>query len=179
MKTNRRPKKTTDYLFDMNKQNKTRLEKLARTVARQKYPNVPQHALAIQKFDDGSTNALTRCVCDFLNMSDFHAERISNTGTYIDNSKVVTDVLGFKRRIGSGHYIPGQGTAGTSDISAIIRTKKGTVIPWSIEIKYGKDRQSKVQKKYEEKINKVGGVYSVVRDMDMFLEIYDDLMENK
>jgi hypothetical protein len=157
----------------MNRTNKKRLEELARTVAREKYPNVPDHALAIQQFKDNSTNGLTRCVVDFINLSGYQAERISTTGRYIDGTSKFTDVLGQTRTIGSGKYIPGTGTKGSADISATIRGRSV-----KIEIKFGKDRQSEAQKKYQAAIEKAGGIYIIVREMDPFLEWYDNFVAN-
>ena len=157
----------------MNRTNKQRLEQLARTAAREKYPNVPQHALAVQSFKDDSTNSLTRCVVDFIILSGYQAERISNTGTYIDGTSKFTDVLGNTRTVGSGKYIPGSGTNGTADISATIRGRSV-----KIEIKFGKDRQSEAQKRYQAAIEKAGGIYIIVKEMDSFLEWYDSFIKN-
>lgn len=56
-------------------------------------------------------------------MSGHQAERVSNTGRYIDKSKRVTDVLGRSRIIGTGKFIYGTGTNGTADIHAVVSGK--------------------------------------------------------
>lgn len=135
------------------------------------YPNYPVGYIAVPKYNDKTANGLTRCIVDFINFSGNQAERISNTGRYIDNTEIVTDVLGRSRTIGSGQYIPGTGTKGTADISAII---KGRSV--KIEVKIGRDRQSEAQKKYEESVNKAGGQYWIAKDFDGFYEKYTDFM---
>ena len=144
-----------------------------------KYPRMPKEYIPKRKYTDANANGLTKCIIHFVKANGYQAERISNTGRYIDNSKVVTDSMGFQKRIGSGKYIKGTGTNGTADISAIIKTIKGTVIPWKIEVKIGKDRQSEAQKKYQKDIENVGGIYTIVKDFDEFMNDYKFIMENK
>lgn len=139
---------------------------------RRKWPTVPEYARLPFMTKDNSTNGLTNCVIKFLIMSGWQAERISNMGKYMDNSKTVTDILGQKRKIGSGQFIPGTGTKGTADISATIQ---GMSV--KIEIKFGKDRQSEVQKKYQKDVEAAGGIYIIVREFDTFVEWYDSFLE--
>jgi hypothetical protein len=47
-----------------------------------------------------------------------------------------------------------------------------------IEVKYGKDRQSEDQKKYEHSINEAGGIYVIARNIDDFIEWYDETFKN-
>lgn len=123
-------------------------------------------------YTDKTANGLTKCIVHWLNLNGWQAERISTTGRYIDNSKVVTDVLGNKKKIGTGKYIKGSGTNGSADISATI---KGRSI--KIEVKIGKDKQSDAQKKYQEMIEKAGGVYFIATDFDDFMMFYKGIIE--
>jgi hypothetical protein len=124
------------------------------------------------KFTDATANGLTKCIVRWLNLNGWQAERISTTGRYIDNSKVVTDVLGNRKKIGTGKYIKGSGTNGSADISATI---KGRSI--KIEVKIGKDTQSDDQKKYQEMIEKAGGIYFIATDFDEFMMFYKGIIE--
>ena len=119
------------------------------------------------KYIDTTANGLTKCVIDYINFSGGQAERISNTGRYIDESRIVTDVLGNRKKIGTGKYIKGTGTNGTADISA---TFKGKSI--KIEIKM-KDKQSEVQKEYQQAIERAGGIYFICHNFDEFLEKFN------
>ena len=124
------------------------------------------------KFEDATANGLTKCIITWLSVNGWQAERISNTGRYIDESKIVTDVMGHTKKIGSGKYIKGSGTKGTADISA---TVKGRSV--KIEVKIGKDRQSDVQKKYQADIEKSGGIYFIATDFDYFIMWYKSFTE--
>lgn len=156
----------------MNKENKLLMQSLHYAKMREQYPSMPEHGMPVKKYNDNSANALTKCIIDFLTFSGFQAERINTMGRYVDNSKTVTDVLGNNRKIGSGKYIKGTGTKGSADISATI---KGRSV--KIEVKYGKDRQSEYQKKYQEDIEKAGGIYIIARDFDTFKEWYDNFIK--
>ena len=139
------------------------LEQLVLEKQKEKYPSFPYPDQP--KYSDSTTNGLTKCVVDFVKIKGIHAERVSNQGQYRNNSKTVTDCIGRKRKIGNGTWTKGQGINGTADIHSIINSK-----PVMIEIKFGKDFQSKAQKEYQKFIEKSGGIYLVVRT---FQEFYD------
>ena len=162
----------------MNKTNRQRLHDMMIEASRASHPNLPDHARIIKTPTDSTANGLTRLVIKWIELHGGQAERINTMGRMVDGRKVVTDVLGRKGMIGSMNYIPTTGTRGSADISAIIKTKNNTVIPWKIEIKIGKDKQSDVQKKYEDKIKLVGGKYDVVKNFDEFVNIFDLYMNN-
>lgn len=127
---------------------------------------MPDHYVPKNKFTDNTANSLTKCIITKLNLDGWQAERISNSGRYIDDSKIVTNVLGHQRKIGSGKFIPGSGTNGTTDVSCCI---KGLSV--KIEIKM-KDKQSDAQKLYQANIERAGGIYFIARDYDEFLMLY-------
>jgi len=149
----------------------TMLRDLALAHSRAKHPTLPEAARTIHNYSDRKANSLTRAVIDFLRFSGFQAERINCTGKMIDNTEIMTDVLGDRRSIGSVKWLPTSGQKGTADISATIR---GTSV--KIEIKIGKDRQSEDQKKYQADIERAGGLYWIVRSFDEFLEYYNSLL---
>lgn len=148
----------------------SQLRELALTHSRTRYPSLPESARCTRTYNDKTANGLTKCVLDFLNYSGHQAERINSTGRPLDNTKVITDILGSQRRIGSVKWIPGTGQKGTADISATIwgRSVK-------IEVKI-KDRQSEDQKKYEEQVIRAGGQYWICRSFDEFLNKYNELV---
>jgi hypothetical protein len=134
---------------------------------RVKYPSLPEHARTTPKFSDKTANGLTKCIVDFINLTNGQAERISNTGRHIDNRQKYTDVMGIKRTIGNVKWIKGTGQNGTADISATI---KGRSV--KIEVKIGKDRQSQEQKEYQKQIEKSGGIYLIAKDFQIFYDWY-------
>jgi hypothetical protein len=146
-----------------------RLKELKIKDSQEKYPSVPDYAVPVPKYSDKSANGLTKCVIDWLLLSGHFAERTGNQGRVIDQRKEVVDVLGQRKTIGTVKRIPSSGTKGTSDIKAIIN---GKFI--AIEIKYGKDRHSDVQKDYQRKVEASGGEYWIVRDFEQFMELYDN-----
>jgi hypothetical protein len=134
---------------------------------------MPPDYVVRTKFSDKTANGLTKAIITFLKLHGCQAERISNTGRYIDDTRIVTDVIGFQRKIGSGKYIKGTGTNGTADISATIRGKSV-----KIEVKIGKDRQSEAQKKYQDDIERAGGLYWIAKDFTGFIEQFNHLMND-
>lgn len=129
-------------------------------------------------YTDKTANGLTRMVMDWIKFNKGQSERINVTGRFI-KAKMITDVVGFKRQVGNDKWIKGSGTKGSADISAIIKTEKGTVIPWKIEVKIGKDKQSDDQIKYQKDIEKVGGIYTIAKNFDEFYNEYFWIMKNK
>ena len=150
----------------MTKQNKARLLEHHYKQIAVKYPNFPPHAVPGKTWSDNSANGLTKCVIDIINYEGYQAERISTQGTYVEGAKIK---VGENERQLKGKYIPTQGTKGSADISATIRGRSV-----KIEIKYGKDKQSDVQREYQESIERAGGVYIIVRSFDEFVEWFDE-----
>jgi len=105
-------------------------------------------------FGGKGSNLLTSICIKYLNWKGYFAERTSNTGQM--------------RRVKDGtlKYTYSCGTNGTSDIKAIIG---GLFV--AIEIKYSKDKQSEVQRKYQYEVEKAGGQYLIVRKFDDLLTI--------
>lgn len=149
----------------MTKQNKQRLLDHHYKLMSIKYPNFPEHAIPKKVWSDNSANGLTKCVIDLINYEGYQAERISTQGTYVEGAKIK---VGENERQLKGKYIPTQGTKGSADISATIRGRSV-----KIEIKQ-KDRQSEVQKQYQESIERAGGIYIIVRNFDEFVEWFDN-----
>lgn len=129
--------------------------------------SMPDYAIPKPKYTDNSANALTKSIIAWIELNGYQAERINNTGRYVDNKKTVKNIMGQSITIGSGQYIPGTGTKGTADISATIKGKS-----IKIEVKYGKDRQSEAQKEYQATIERSGGVYFIAKTFDDFYNFY-------
>ena len=145
-----------------------KLEHMATDEARQKYPMIKPEWLAPRKYRDDNANGLTKCIIDFLKLSGWQAERISNTGRPIDERKTFIDVTGCQRTIGRVKWIPGSGTNGTADISATI---DGRAV--KIEVKIGSDRQSQAQRDYQKAIEQSGGIYFIASSFEQFLDWYN------
>jgi len=148
----------------MNKTNKDKLKALEIETLKSKYPSMDERFIPLTDWKDSSANGLTKCIIFWINANGGQAERISNQGQYREGKKIpVGD--SFKQL--AGKWTPGQGTKGTADISATIRGRSV-----KIEVKQ-KDKQSEVQKQYQQSIESAGGVYQIVRDFDSFVEWYE------
>ena len=133
---------------------------------------MPPEYIVRTKYTDKTANSLTKAIVKWINLNGYQAERISTSGRWVDNSKVVTDVLGNQKKIGNGKYIKGSGTKGSADISATIKGKS-----IKIEVKIGKDRQSEVQIEYQKSIERAGGIYFIAKDFTSFYHFYSTLVE--
>jgi len=148
----------------------SKLRQLALSHSRQKYPNMPEYARSCKPYSDRTANGLTKCIIDHLHFSGHQAERINCTGRAIDNTKIVTDVLGDMRHIGSVKWLPSSGQKGTADISATINGRSV-----KIEIKM-RDKQSPDQKIYQQQVERAGGLYWLCHSMDEFLNFYNQIV---
>jgi len=155
----------------MNKENKKRFEQLYLKNKLENYPSFigRENCMPPANTKEAGANDLTRLVIDFIIFNDGQAERISSMGRYIDGTKQVTDCIGRKRTIGTGKYVKSTTTNGTADISATI---KGRSV--KIEIKWKKDSQSDDQKKYQQSIEKSGGIYIIIKTFDDFIDWFDN-----
>ena len=111
-------------------------------------------------------------ICDFMRLKGHGAAKVSTTGVYRDNTKVITNVIGQRVKVGSKGWTHGQATKGASDLNLIVYG-----LNWSVEVKFRKDRQSDNQKTFEKMIQKAGGFYSIVRTLDDFYEQYYNFLE--
>jgi len=126
------------------------------------------------KFTPGkSAPGVEKNIVEYIQLLGFQAEKINTTGRFLKGSKKVTDVIGRQRMIGSDKYIKGTGTKGSADISSVIHG-----LSVKIEVKFGKDRQSKVQKEYEQAVKKAGGFYIIIHDENDFLIKFNELLDH-
>jgi hypothetical protein len=149
------------------------LEAMANDEAQRNNPNTPPEWIAPRKFRDNSANGLTKCIIDFIRLSGGQAERISNTGRQITRYKSYVDVVGFQRSIINTHWIPGNGTNGTADISAVIKS-----LSVKIEVKHGHDRQSTSQWSYQRQVQQAGGIYVIATSFEQFYHWYSERFAN-
>jgi len=146
------------------------LRELALEDSFERHPNMPDYARCTRPYNDRTSNGLALCISDFLRFKGHQYERISVTGRYLDQTKVITDTLGFRRKIGSGKWIRSSMQPGSADLSAIIN---GMAI--KIEIKTGRDKMSVLQKQYQKGVEQAGGKYWLVKSFDEFLNFYNNL----
>jgi hypothetical protein len=136
------------------------------------HPLIPLYAVVEPRYEDKTTNGLTKCVIDFLNSVGCQAERISSEGKVIDKRETVSNVIGQSVSIGNIKRVKSVGQLGTADISATIHGRSV-----KIEIKKGNDRQSEAQKAYQKSIEDAGGVYLIVRSFLEFIAWFKHYIE--
>jgi hypothetical protein len=149
----------------MNKQNKERLEALKLANDIERHPSFPEAYFVKKKWDDKTANGLTKAITSFIQFNGYQAERINTMGVARENKRTDGKVIGVT-------WTKGTTTAGSADISATIRGRSV-----KIEVKVGKDRQSDAQKRYQESIERAGGVYLIARDFDSFVEWFDKYVQ--
>ncbi|MDY6382152.1 MAG: hypothetical protein SPL06_02565 [Bacteroidales bacterium] len=130
--------------------------------------SIPKYARAKQRYNDTTANGLTKCIIAFIKSKGGFAERHNVTGRIIDRRTTFTDVLGHKKTIGGYEWVRGSETIGSADIHATI---KGRTI--MIEVKIGKDKQSKAQMKYQQDIERAGGLYVIAHNFEEFKYWYN------
>lgn len=163
-----RKRKTPRY--EMQPEDKAALNELKRLALesiRTTHPNVPYPESFVHKYIPNTANGLQYCIIDWLEFDGQQGEPIKVKGTMVDNTKVVTDVLGSRRIVGSVDWTKSTMTKGSADISATI---EGRSI--KIEIKINTDRQSQNQKEYQQSIERAKGVYVIIKTLGGWAEWY-------
>lgn len=149
----------------MKKENKERLDALKLANDIERHPSFPKDYFPKKKWDDKTANGLTKAITSFIQFNGYQAERINTMGVARENKRTDGKVIGVT-------WTKGTTTAGSADISATIRGRSV-----KIEVKVGKDRQSEAQKRYQESIERAGGVYLIARDFDSFVEWFDKYVQ--
>jgi len=119
------------------------LEELALRDLKKRYPSFPYPPKP--KFNDKTSNTLTKCIITYTRLRGFFAERVNATGQQIKTGNTT-------------RWVKGSSHVGSADVHAVIQ---GRAV--MIEIKIGNDFQSQAQRDYQKKIEQSGGVYLIVR----------------
>lgn len=149
----------------MKKEHKNKLHELLINRYSITHPNIPPNYIVKTVYKDQTANGLTKAICDWINLHGYQAERINTMGTAREKKTTGGKVIGVT-------WTKGTSTAGSADISATI---KGRSVKIEVKIK---DRQSEAQKRYQEHIEKAGGIYKIFRDFDSFVEWYEKFIQN-
>ncbi len=116
--------------------------------------------MKLKPFTDRTSNGLTNCIIDWINLSGGTANRI-NTQGQVRKEKIQL-AFGNTREI--VRFTPSTTRKGTADIHAVM---KGLHL--SIEVKTGEDEQSPEQLREQARIEAAGGLYFVAKDMESFV----------
>ena len=128
---------------------------------RERYPSLPEAAIAVPAYSDRTANGLTKCIVAYITFIGGWATRVNTAGRMIDRGTEVRQKM---------VYIPGTTKRGTADIMGVVR---GVAV--SIEVKIGRDRQSAHQRQVEHDVTNAGGVYYIARDFESTYRFINEL----
>jgi len=123
---------------------------------------IPDNCRFVTKFRDDTANGLTKCLQAWSKINGAHFQRMNTTGIY--DYKI-------------GKYRYSGSTKGVTDTLIIYN---GIVL--NIEIKIGKDRQSKEQLTMQKSIESAGGIYITINNYNDFIikiSQYGEMDKNK
>ena len=143
------------------------ISEMHRKYLKDKHPTVPGIAIPTKRYSDKTANKLTDAIVDFMRYSGNYADRVNNMGVW---RKQITIDRGHEVIVRPGGYIKSGTRKGIADIMG---TKKGMMV--AIEVKIGKDRQSKEQKAIEKEIIAAGGTYIIARTWQNFIEQWEQI----
>ena len=122
--------------------------------------------MKLNPYTDATANGLTNCIIDWINGSGGSANRI-NTQGQVRKGRVEFAGGQHKDFI---RFTPSTTRKGTADIHAVMEGRH-----LSIEVKIGPDKLSPEQIREQERITRAGGLYFVARDMQSFVEWFEEL----
>lgn len=131
---------------------------------KREHPNLALNnpdAITPYHYKQNSSNGLTRCIIDAINLTGGFATRRNNAGTFREGKTIKRD-FGMNAIKERSTYTF-NGTRGVEDIDAFYNG-----VNVKIEVKYGKDRMSEAQRTYQRNLEKVGGIYIVARNLEDF-----------
>jgi hypothetical protein len=153
-----------------------RLRALIIEEQKKKYPNTP-YPFA-ETFDGYKPEKKEKKRIErFCELMGHNVRIIENRGFRKDKTKLVDDVTGGKRIIGTVEFQRSGMKKGISDLLGSIKGKSVAIEVKRI-YKKGKDRMSDDQKKYQQQQESDGGVYVIVSGFNDFIEWYDDFVKN-
>lgn len=124
-----------------------------------------------------STNNLTQAIIDYLNMEGHKAFRVNNEGQFEEANRSTYNYDKISHHVGPlkawgfiiGRFRKSNTEKGISDVMSILAPKG---IFMAVEVKFGDDKQSPEQKKWQEEVIAAGGEYYIAKEFDQFLEYY-------
>jgi hypothetical protein len=116
---------------------------------------------------------LEKVIVAVLEFDEWKPNKLPDAGKKIDNRKIVKDILGNQRTIGSETWVKDHRTRpGTADIICFFEGAKG-IGQYNMEVKVGKDKMSNVQKLEEARAIRKKEFYNIIKTLDDFLDLYN------
>lgn len=162
----------------MNRKNSERLKQILLDYQEKKYPTIPRHLLLAQVYPDTNEKGIKKNVKQWCESMGFKYTNTDSSAKASVSFETLKHASGIDRQHMSVHYRRSELEKGHHDIE-ISRNNR----LWCIEIKAQnkrtkyKDKQSEVQKEFQSKlVNKYGNDYYIIRGMDDFFELYDNII---
>ena len=139
------------------------LSKMDELQRRKDYPNV--RYVTGTKYTEKNANDIEKAIERFARIAGFHAERTKTQGRKM--GAVYKDTPNGRLTVSKEKFVTSTSRKGSSDLKLLIDGKLITA-----EVKFGKDRQSPDQKKYQADIERNGGLYVIFKTFEDFLIWY-------
>lgn len=120
--------------------------------------------MKLKSFTDTTSNGLTNCIIDWINLSGGHAVRINTMG--VVRKEKIQLAFGNTREI--VRFTPSTTAKGTFDITATIQGRSV-----KIEVKIGHDKLSDAQIRQMNKEQAAGALCFIAKDMQSFVQWYE------
>lgn len=142
------------------------------------YPNATKdHGVTETTFPKTQTaNGLQQYIVKVLKYLGHHGERTNTMGYPVAKFAQKFSIWSGKlEKIQVGtEWRKGSGTTGSSDVKGHINNRNFKFpIPVYLEIKIGRDAQSKAQERYQEQITSTGALYALIKTPEDFWLFYD------
>lgn len=130
-----------------------------------KSPSMPANYIVANKFKEKNANDIEKAIEKFASLVGFLAERTKTQGRLMQAT--YKDTAMGRLQTSKEKFVTSTSRKGSSDIKIIL---SGQFI--ACEIKFGNDRQRPDQKKYQEDVERNGGIYLIVKTFEDFLIWY-------
>lgn len=143
------------------------LKELAKAYTDREYmgSSVPEHARPVKTFRDNNANELTKSILAYFKIKGWAAYRQASEGRFIQGRSYQNEMTGRMQQE-RGKYIPrSKSNKGSGDVTVTMAPLARRL---EIEIKYGNDRQSDVQKTFQAQHEAMGGIYIIVKTWEDF-----------
>ena len=164
----------------MNRKNSERLRTILIDHMRETYPSLSDSQLFATIHPDTNEKGIKKNIKQWCNAMGFKYTNTDSSAKASVSFETLKHASGIDRQHMSVHYRRSDIEVGHHDIEI---SKNNRL--WCIEIKAQnkrtkyKDKQSDVQKEFQSKMqNKFGNDYYIIRGMDDFFELYDNIITN-
>jgi len=128
-------------------------------------PSIPPQYVVGTKYTEKNANDIEKAIERFARIVGFHAERTKTQGRLM--GATYKDTPNGRLTVSKEKFVTSTSRKGSSDMKLLI---KGSLI--TAEIKFGKDTQKADQKKYQQDIERNGGIYVIFKTFEDFLIWY-------